>query len=44
MIFSRYIYKLHNLPKINNIEFLNSFDICEKNMNDKNNKIREQYQ
>jgi len=43
MIFGRYINKLHTLPEINNIKYqsINSFNICHKNMNDMNNKIRE---
>ena len=34
---------LYNLPEINNINYksINSFNICEKNLNDKTNKIRE---
>jgi len=40
MIFGRYI---HTLPNINEIKYqsINSFNICHKNMNDMNNKIRE---
>jgi len=43
MIFKRYLNKLYNLPEINNINYksINSFTICDKNLNDKMNKCRE---
>jgi hypothetical protein len=43
MIFKLYLKLLYNLPQINNINYksINSFNICEKNLNDKMNKIRE---
>lgn len=38
-----YLKMLYNLPEINKINYksINSFNICEKNLNDKMNKIRE---
>jgi hypothetical protein len=43
MLFKLYLKMLYNLPEINNINYksINSFNICEKNLNDKMNKIRE---
>jgi hypothetical protein len=43
MLFKLYLKMLYNLPEINNINYksINSFNICEKNLNDKTNKIRE---
>ena len=43
MIFKLYLIKLYNLPIIENINYksINSFNICDKNLNDKMNKCRE---
>jgi len=43
MIFKMYLKMLYNLPEINKINYksINSFNICEKNLNYKMNKIRE---
>ena len=43
MIFNLYLRKLYNFPIIDNINYksINSFNICNKNMNNKMNKYRE---
>ena len=43
MIFKLYLIKLYNLPKLDNLNYksINSFNICDKNLNDKMNKCRE---
>lgn len=43
MIFKLYLIKLYNLPILENINYksINSFNICDKNLNDMMNKCRE---
>lgn len=43
MIFKLYLIKLYNLPILENINYksINSFNVCDKNLNDMMNKCRE---
>ena len=43
MIFKLYLIKLYNLPILENLNYksINSFNICDKNLNDNMNKCRE---